>query len=207
MKRLLLSLLFCGASAFATNVTYYTSASFSGPDAVGAGNSLASGAATLTYTPVPSTTVGPTPTNINIGTIDTLGNGTFVGDSVVLSIWQTDPTPGGSQSSSSTIDGTVTSTSNGIDILFAPASFTIASNPSVSYVLQDSYFLVAPNTNGGMVSLQAAISSSTDVITRGANIPEPASVGLMGGALLGLGLWFADRRVRKSFRGRSQTYC
>lgn len=181
MKKLALAFLLCGASAFAASVTYSTSAVLSGPDASGGG--LANGGATLVYEAVPSTTVS-SPTNINIGSMNASGgSGTFSGDSIALTITQTDPTPGGNETSSSTIMGTITSTSNGIDLTFAPTTFTIASNPSVMYILQTDYFLVAPNTNGGVTTLQAFVTTA----------PEPASLGLLGGSLLGLGLMIRRR--------------
>jgi hypothetical protein len=185
MKKLALSLLFCGAAALAAPVTYSTSAILSGPDAVG--SILASGGATLTFTGVPSTAVD-SPTNISLGAITAAGGpGTFAGDMIVLTITQTDPTPGGSDTSSSTIDGLITTTSNGIDLSFMPTSFTIASDPSVTYVLQSEYFLVAPNTNGGVTSLQASVTAS----------PEPASIGLLGASLLGFGLLTRRMRLNK----------
>lgn len=186
MKKLALSLLLCGASAFATTLTYSTSATFGGPDAVGGGASLANGGATLTYTPVPTTSVD-TPTNISLGSIQALGNGTFVGDSIDLTITQTTPTPGGNVMSSSTIDGTITSTSNGIDLVFTPSVLSVASDPAITYILQDSYLLVAPNTNNGVTTIQASVTAA----------PEPASLGLIGGSLLGFAMISRRLMVKK----------
>ena len=55
----------------------------------------------------------------------------------------------------------------------------------MSYTLQSTYFLVAPNTNGGATTLQASV-----------NTPEPASLGLLGASLAGLGLAFRRRAVK-----------
>jgi hypothetical protein len=189
MKKLALSLLFCGASAFATTVTYSTSAVLSGPDANGSGG-LTNGGATITYAGVtPSPTTVDAPTNINIGSITTsAGTGAFAGDSIALTITQLVPSAG-SGSSSATIDGSVTTTSNGIDISFAPTTITIG---AITYSLESTYLLVPSDTDGGVTTLQASVSSGL----RNNTTPEPASLGLLGGSLLGLGI--LARRFKKN---------
>jgi len=177
MKKLALALLFCGVSAFAGSVTYSTSGAFSGTDASGSG--LANGSATITYNPQSSITVS-TPTGINIGSLVVAGgSGTFSGDTFALTIWQTSPSTGNS-TTSTTISGSVSGNSNNILVSFSPASFSIG---SITYTLQNStYFLVAPNTNSGVTSLQANVVA-----------PEPASLGLIGASLMGLGMAFRRR--------------
>jgi len=192
MKKLALALLICSASAFATSVTYSTAAVFSGPDLgsatppcpAGFTNCLVNGTANIVFQPQASTTVD-SPTNIALGQINASGGlGAFVGDTIVLTITQTVPGPTGSSATSSTVTGTITSTSDSIDLTFAPTHFTINNVP---YVLQTDYFLVAPNTFGGVTSLQGNV---------GVGAPEPMSLGLMGVSLLGLGV-LVRRRAKK----------
>jgi hypothetical protein len=184
MKKTALALLFCGVSAFATTVTYSTSAVLSGPDASTNELITAGGGAIIGYTGVSSTNV-TSPTNINIGeiTLSVTSSGTFdPADSISLTVTQSAPSAG-SSSTSSTITGSVTGTSSGVDIDFSPQTFMIG---AVTYTLEPSYFVVAPNTNNGVTSLQANVSVS----------PEPASLGLLGASLLGLGIAFRRRAVK-----------
>jgi hypothetical protein len=183
MKKQLITLLFCGVSAFATPVTYSTSATLSGPDL--SGSSLANGGATITFTDQASTGVNA-PTNISLGFFTVSGGtGTFSGDSILLTITQTVPSSG-SASSSSTISGAVTSTSNGIDVTFSPTTVHIG---SATYNLLANYFLVAPNTNGGVTSVEANVAVPTTA-------PEPASLALIGSSLIGIGA-VLRRRIAK----------
>ncbi len=189
MKKLVLILLICGSSAFATTVAFSTSAVFSGPDA--SGGVLKNGTATVSFagiTTPPAPNAPSAPTNWNIGNfITSAGSGTFTNDSVALTITQTLPAHG-TGTTSSTIHGTVTSSSNNIDISFSPTTLTIA---GVNYTFQQTYYLVPSNSNGGATSLEVFISLATPV-------PESATLGLFGGSLLGLALLARRRGANKA---------
>ena len=187
MKKLALALLFCGASAFAATVNYTTQIYFNGSTAI---TSLTNGTATITVQDIAAGSV-TSPTGLSLGNIisnaTTTTGGTFVGDTVDILVTQTSPS-NGNQLLTSLLAGTITSTSNGIGLSFTPTTFTLGTAPNqASYTLSSAtYTLVAPNTNGGITSIQATVSTA----------PEPTSLALLGGSLLGFGL-FARRRFAK----------
>lgn len=186
MKKFAAALLFCGVSAFAGNVTYYTTGAFTGTDL--SGSNLVNGGATISYTAQSSTTVGANPvTGVNLGyfTVSDPTNvaGTFSGDTFTLSIFQTAPT-GGSGQSSTTLTGTVSGNSNSIMVSFSPTVLSIGGS---IYNVNASQILIAPNTNAGtpgVTTLQGTVTT-----------PEPATLGMLGASLFGLGIAFRRRRA------------
>ena len=191
MKKFAVSLLFCGVSAFAGSVSYYTTGAFSGTDL--SGSNLVNGGATISYqgsgsAATPTTVTANPTTGINLGQITVADptdvTGTFGGtDKFTLTIWQTAPT-GGSGSSSSSITGTVTGTSNNIVVTFSPTVLTIGGD---TYTVPASELLIAPNSNtntSGVTTLQGTVTS-----------PEPATLGMLGASLIGLGIAVRRRRA------------
>src|SRR5271167_3623043 len=199
MKKLALSLLLCSVSVFAASVTYSTTGEFlaSGTDI------SSSGDATITFSGMTNTTVS-TPFLSSLGTFNVAASvGGVFSDVFVLTITQTAPS-GGSATSATAVDGTITGTSSGITLTFVPSSVVIG---SVTYVFSpDSFLLNSPgNTTipgfSGLNNLDAEVGNTTiqAFIT---TIPEPASLGLLGGSLLGLGL-LACRRAAKISESRT----
>jgi hypothetical protein len=183
MKKIAIALLICSASAFAGTVDYTTTGEFLSDS----GTSVTLGDATIKF----EGTVGSvsTPTFSSLGTFVVTGNvGATFSDSFTLTIDQTVPSVG-NQTSSTTIAGTITGNSSTILLTFVPSAVTIGSGASTAtYTFSpDVYGLNNPSVNSGDTTIEAYITSS----------PEPASIGLLGGSLLGLGFMIRRRSIKK----------
>jgi hypothetical protein len=180
-NKIALSLLFCGATAFANSVSYSTAGLFTSDSS----NTISNSGETITFTGTTGN-VG-TPTFSSLGSFTTTGSGlgTF-NDSFTLTITQTVPS-NGIGTASTNISGTISSNSSTILLTFVPSDVVIGTGAGmVSYLFSpDSYGLNNPSVSGGVTTIETYITST----------PEPASFGLLGGALLGLGM-IARRRAQ-----------
>jgi hypothetical protein len=191
MKKLALAFLLIGVSsvsAFAAAVTYTTVGTFSGTGASGA--TLALGGITLTYNPVnPAASVDPG--FIDLGEIRATGSQSPAftvpgGVQFTLQVDQTSPTIGNVPFPIATVTGTISTTSSLTEIIFTPNTLTIG---PATYTVFSPVFVVAPTQSTpaglGITTIQGEVI-----------LPEPASLGLIGASLLGLGI-LVRRRTKK----------
>jgi len=187
-------------SASASTVTYNTNAAGTGFNGTGnlVLNSSLGAAATLTYKPDPNTTTG-VPSNVNFGNFtlvcslcgtQAMGPGSSF-SSFMFDLVITDVTDGNAtgQFVGSSTGGSVWSDVSQITINWSPLQLGPGTNHAASGNFGPTFFgtssftgIVAPNSGQvhGQSTIQGTVNSTL--------VPEPATLSLVGGALLGLGM-------------------
>lgn len=212
MKILLLGLAMAAASAFATTITFDTdnpgSTTFSCIGYSGGGNCLFDSLnpysvrvddLILTYTPNNGSVSAPPETSIGVGDMAfscATGSGgctafaNFAGVSFFLDVATTTPIPGNAPFSA-VLTGMASYTSSNVRIPLVPASFTLDDGTTTVTFTPDqpgSGYSINPVSDGRPTSIQMLVDSTTANV-----VPEPGSMALLGGGLIGLGI-FARRR-------------
>ena len=204
------AIILMAASASATTIVFNTNGPGTGFGPGGSGgltmNSSSGVAATLGFVPDPNTTTG-VPSNINFGnftlvcntcTTQALGTGAFF-NPFTFNVVVNDVTDNatGTYVATST-GGFVWSDVSQISINWQPLQIGPGTSNATSGSFGSTFFtttnatrIVAPNSGAqdGSTTYQGSVDSNA--------VPEPATLGLVGGALLSLGLL----RRRKAVRG------
>jgi hypothetical protein len=191
------ALFLMAASASASTINYYTTGTFvaaPGLNITNGGltdNGSFGVAATITFTPNTTTGAG-TPTNVNLGDFQltcascgtqTSGNGAFF-RAFTFQLTVNDTTDGAvGYFLGTAAQGNIYSDASSLSIAWGSLITTSGSFGGTSFVIYTPTPIVAQNsgTPAGDTTVQAYVTSTSSV-------PEPATLGLIGGGLLGLGV-------------------
>jgi hypothetical protein len=197
MKKLALALLVSSVSAFATSVSFTTTLGF-GADTGLTTDSVVMGGIEITATNVAST-LNPTVLTIadlvHFSDIDDPGPGPGTFNTPFhLTLTQTAPPPSQSQNfGSATLTGTISDVNGALTLTFNAPTVLSFTNGSVT----TNYSLIFDNTATDVFNLPVTGESrnlAADVTQT--STPEPATLGLIGASLIGMGL-FVRRRFQK----------
>jgi PEP-CTERM motif len=198
MKKLALSLLFSASAAFATTVSYTTMVAFNA-DPLSTSDFVTDNGIKVTANNVGPTTINPvTSTTVNLVQFVVSGpaatTGTFSAIPFHLTLIQTPPGTGQPFGTAS-LSGTVSDTTGGLTVTFtSPTQLTFISGgvDTVYTLVFDTGSSTPPDTFNLPLVGQSRFLTSVVIQP----LPEPASLGLMGMSLLGLGV-LVRRRVKK----------
>jgi hypothetical protein len=181
LKKLAIALLFCSVSAFAATVTYTTIGAF-GNQTLAATNSITIGTAMLTFDGISSLMTVFTPSNTGIGSMvltDSSPITSSFSTTFIMDIIQSSPT--GSGSTTTAVTGDITSNSSTITLTFLPSTLNIS---GITWMFPAAA-LNQPNGSSATTSLTASVATA---------VPEPATFGLLGASLAGLGIFLRRKR-------------
>ena len=176
-------------TASAGTVTYSTSASqlCVGASGCGVGTQTIGGSLSVTYNPIPSSTVLADPTTFSsfgqiviacIGGGSACSSQSLAGLNLYLNITQTVPSNGNASITGGVIAGSISGSGSSATITWAvPNAVNIG---TVSYSLFNNQLSLVPPSAGGTTSIQGVITDSP--------VPEPSTYALISSALLGIGL-------------------